>query len=417
MAEGHWIRCGALIDGTGRPPVLDALIRVEGRQIAAVERGPARTGSARALDLSGCTVCPGFIDAHVHLVFTYQADHASTRVMAEDASPAQLALTAAGNAIAALRAGITTVRDCGDIGYVTVDLRDAIARGAVPGPRILACGPPLTTGSGHLHWCGNSVASMAEIRAATQALCARGVDAVKVMASGGNMTVESDRLAAQFTVEEIRAITDVAHRAGRTVAAHAANTESIRRSVAAEVDTIEHCYWRGPGGEPEVDWDTVKEMATRRIAVDLTIAGPGRMLLPDAAVASGPERDAALDLSPSGSLFGDYEWAREMRHAGVPMLLSSDAGTRFTSFADFALTMRCAMEALGVTLSEAVAMVSWHAADALGIGAEVGAVAPGMRADLTVLRGVADERTTTVGEVVQVWREGRIVIDGGLLTQ
>jgi imidazolonepropionase-like amidohydrolase len=390
-------------------------IRVEDGIIADVRPAAEVPSGARVLDHSSATVAPGFIDAHVHLLFTCDVDHDRTRASVELSRPAQLALIGARNAVECLLGGITTVRDCGDTDYITLDIRDAIASGAAPGPRVLAAGPPLTTTGGHLHWCGNTVDSADEIRRATRQLCTRGVDVIKVMASGGNMTRGSNKLLPQFETEELGLIVTEAHRLGRRVAAHALNTESIRRAVRAGVDTIEHCTWVDAHGQPELDLELVKEMSQLPVSATLTMAGISRVLLPDYGEVGDEEQRAAGAMSRTGSLVDDLQWARQMRAEGVQLTVASDGGVRFTPFRRFDQSVECAMIGLGLTASEAIELSTLRAAEALGIGDQVGSIDVGKQADFVVLDGLLDDNSTGLGRVRQVWRDGSVVVDDGRL--
>jgi imidazolonepropionase-like amidohydrolase len=305
------------------------------------------------------------------------------------------------------------VRDCGDIDFVTLEIRGAISTGRLPGPRILAAGPPITTTGGHLHWCGNAVDSVDEIRKATRRLCTRGVDFIKVMASGGNMTRGSNKLLPQFQTHEMQVVVEEAHRLGRRVAAHALNTESIRRAVAAGVDTVEHCIWVDEKGAPELDLDLVDEMARLRVSATLTMAGIARVLVSDAEPADAVELSAAHAMSVTGNLYDDFAFARTMRAAGVHVSVASDAGVRFTPFREFGRSVECTMEALGLSYSEAIAMSTLRSAESLGLADQVGSIEVGKAADLVVLDGVADEATRRIGPIRQVWRDGAVVVDGG----
>jgi imidazolonepropionase-like amidohydrolase len=411
----QWIRCGALVTGHGQTPRTDMAIRVEDGLIAEVLPAAELPRDAHVVDHSRATVAPGFIDAHVHLLFTCDIDHERTRNGVERSRPAELALIGARNAVECLLGGITTVRDCGDIDYITLDIRDAVAAGTTPGPRILAAGPPLTTTGGHLHWCGNAVDSADEIRRATRQLCTRGVDVIKVMASGGNMTRGSNKLLPQFETEELELIVTEAHRLGRRVAAHALNTESIRRAVRAGVDTIEHCIWVDSSGEPDLDLELVKEMARLPVSATLTMAGISRVLLPDYGQTGDEEQRAARDMSPTGSLVDDLEWARLIRAEGVRVTVASDGGVRFTPFRRFDQSIECAMVGLGLTASEAIELSTLRAAEALGIDDQVGSLDIGKRADFVVLDGLLDDGSRSLGSVRQVWREGSVVVDQGRL--
>ncbi|MCU1656103.1 MAG: amidohydrolase [Pseudonocardiales bacterium] len=414
----QWIHCGALVTGSGEPLLRDAVVHVADGVIAGVHAAselPADIDADRIVDHSTATVIPGFVDAHVHLLFTCDVDHELTRASVEHSAPARLALIGARNATECLLGGVTTVRDCGDIGFTTLDIRDAISAGRLPGPRILAAGPPITTTGGHLHWCGNAADSIDEIRKATRMLCTRVVDMVKVMASGGNMTRGSNKLLPQFQTHEMQVVVEEAHRLGRRVAAHALNTESIRRAVAAGVDTIEHCIWVNEKGEPDLDLDLVDEMARRPVSATLTMAGIVRVLLPDAEPAGAGELCAAHSMSATGNLYDDFAFARTMRAAGVHVSVASDAGVRFTPFREFGRTVECTMQALGVPFSEAIAMSTLRSAESLGLADRVGSIEAGKAADLVVLDGVADEATRRIGPIRQVWRDGALLVNGGQL--
>src|ERR687885_1705932 len=147
------IRAGRLIDGTGSAPRLDQAVYVEDSRTVGVGPATEIPTDADVVDLSGSTVLPGLIDCHVHLVFSH-SEYPLGDLLAEDDQ--QLLLRGVAAARQALRAGITTVRDLGGRGGVTFRLRDAVASGLIPGPRILAAGSPITTTPGPLFffWLG-----------------------------------------------------------------------------------------------------------------------------------------------------------------------------------------------------------------------------------------------------------------------
>lgn len=415
MDSVQWLRCGTLIDGSGEPPCTDVAVGIRDGRISAVipwDKVPEAERNA-ATDLSGSTVTPGFIDAHVHLLFTCDVDHEATRARFESSSTAELSIVGSRNAQEALLGGVTTVRDCGDTRYVVRGLRDAVRAGTLVGPRILTAGAPLTTTGGHLHWCGNAADSPEEIRKAVRTICTEDVDLVKIMSSGGAMTRGSNVLLPQFEVDELRIAVTEAHRFGRPVASHSLNAESIRRSVAAGVDTLEHCYWRDEVGRYGDTADLIALLAPTSTSVVVTMAGIARALLSDREPGSPIEQQAAKAASPTGALATDYRWAREVWEAGITLVLASDAGVRFTPFRRFDETLRCGIEGFRVTPAQAVAMATRNAAKALGIDGEVGLVASGYIADLVVLDGTdASER---LGEVRSVYRDGHLVVDDSRL--
>lgn len=412
----HWIVVDSLFDGTGGPVRHDVAVGIEQDRIVDVipagslARGEAARGE-RVRRIHDSTLLPGMIDAHVHLLFTCDADHERTRRSFESGDDATLATVGVRNAAEALLGGVTTVRDCGDTRGIVGTIRDAERDGWVLGPRILSAGPPLTTASGHLNWCGNIATTDDEVVAGVHRVADDAADLVKVMASGGNMTSESDPLSAQFTDHQLRLAVRTAHTRGLRVAAHAQNVASVTRSVLAGVDTIEHCLWRDSTGQPADPADLVTLLTGQPATIVLTFAGIQRSLLPD--VEASPEsRSAALAVSPTGQLSSDFVWARELARTGTPVVVASDAGVRFTPFRDFLDTVRCTAEALACSPAEAVACSTDHAARAIGLEGEIGRVAPGMVADLTILRGGTHDR---FGHVAEVLRSGRTVVRDGAL--
>src|SRR5262245_46207111 len=203
-------------DGTGRPPLGRAFIAIEGERIVAVgpagERDEGLPPAARRLVYRGCTILPGLVDSHVHL--TFSAGPVPLKQLQDD-SNARLALTGIANARAALQAGVTTVRDLGSRGRIALELRDAIAVGLVPGPRVLACGRPITSPGGHCHFLGGVARGVPAVSHLAAELIDQGADAIKIMGTGGNMTEGSDPLQAQFSVAELREIVRIARAAHR----------------------------------------------------------------------------------------------------------------------------------------------------------------------------------------------------------
>lgn len=415
MDQVTWLRCGTFIDGSGAAPQEDMAIGVRAGRIDEVVPWVQVPDSARseARDLSDRTVAPGFIDAHVHLLFTCDIDHEATRARFETATTAELALTGSRNAQEALLGGVTTVRDCGDTRYIVREIRDAVRAGTIVGPRILTAGAPLTTTGGHLHWCDNAADSLDEIRKAVRTMCTQGVDLLKIMSSGGAMTRESNVLKPQFDVEELTVAVTEAHRFGRRVATHSLNAESIRRGVAAGVDTLEHCYWRTDHGEYADTAALIELLAPTDISVVVTMAGIARAMLVGRPPGPRVEQEAALGASPTGALGTDYLWVRQLLTAGINIVLASDSGVRFTPFRRFDETLRCGIEAFAATPAEVVAMATHHAATAIGIGDELGLIRPGYIADFVIMAG--RDVSTSLGPIREVYRDGRLVAADGRL--
>src|SRR5438132_4797847 len=211
-----------LFDGASATPLLRPLVCVAAGQIQAVDRQlltPA-TCSGQRFDFPGCTLLPGLTDTHVHLVFSAADTNEAIIEQVGRESDEELYRRALANAGAALRAGLTTVRDCGGKGRIVQRLRDAIRRGDAQGPDILSCGMPITTTRGHCHWLGLIADTRDEVRRAAERMLAEDADFLKVMATGGNMTASSDPMKAQYDAATLQLIADVGRAAQRHSAAH-----------------------------------------------------------------------------------------------------------------------------------------------------------------------------------------------------
>jgi imidazolonepropionase-like amidohydrolase len=230
------VRSGTLVD--------DAVITFAGGRITDIGHGAG--APAGAIDLTGATCMPGLIDVHDHLT----ADPKDSGYQSLGVSVPRETLRGVKNARLTLFAGFTTVRNVGADGWSDVALRDAINDGDIEGPRMLVSGPPLGITGGHcdenllapeFHWVSEGVADGPwAARTAVRRNIKYGVDLIKICASGGVLSKGDQPGAPQYTLEEMQAIVDEAHKLGRRVAAHAHGTESIKQGIRAGIDSIEH---------------------------------------------------------------------------------------------------------------------------------------------------------------------------------
>src|SRR5436305_8449605 len=186
------LRAAWLFDGIGSAWVPDPLVVIDGGTIVAVGSGAPAPDGADVVDLGGAALLAGLVDTHVHLAFDASADPVGALAARSDEEVLE-AMVRAGQA--ALRGGVTTVRDLGDRDYLSLRLRGR------PGlPTIVAAGPPLTTPGGHCHYLGGVAEPTAEgVRAAVREHTERGVDVIKIMASGGTLTPGTHQHLAPFT--------------------------------------------------------------------------------------------------------------------------------------------------------------------------------------------------------------------------
>jgi imidazolonepropionase-like amidohydrolase len=390
-----------LIDGSGAPPMKNPEIRVrDGRffSVGSTTQLEAEDGG-HLLRFPGCTAIPGLIDSHVHL--SLSPDVAAADVARDVATTPddQLLLRAERNARLALLAGVTTLRDCGGPNNIPLVLRDAIRAGVVRGPRLLVSGRPITTTGGHCHFMGERADSEDEMRRATRSLCRDGVDFIKVMATGGMLTPGSNPAAAQYSVAELKACVEEAHRLGRRVAAHVLCSEGIRFSVAAGIDTIEHC-WSIAGGPQDADVETIERLAASGSFGSVTAHRSLRGLLTE-----GLDGLAELRrrLAPH----------RAMRQAGVALPVHSDAGIPGTRFESFRLSVEAYRRGLETSIEEAVRAATHVPAAALGLGDRLGKVAPGYISDLVIIRGDPNSDDFLSSEVVLVMLQDEMVVENG----
>ena len=242
------LRPGRVLDlRTGELRSNQAIV-VEGeriRQMGATGEIKAAAGDT-TVDLPEATLLPGLIDMHTHLT----TDLNSLGYSGLGISTAREALHGARNARHTLEAGFTTVRNVGANDYADIALRDAVNDGDVIGPRIVASGPALGITGGHcdenllppaFHFQGGGVADGVEaVQHKVREVIKYGADVIKICATGGVLSKGDDPNAAQFTLEEMKAIVADAHRLGRRVAAHAHGAEGVRWASEAGVDSIEH---------------------------------------------------------------------------------------------------------------------------------------------------------------------------------
>ncbi len=402
-APSRLIRAARLVDGTGAQPLADHEIVVVDSAIAAVR--PIGSESVRQEtpidEFPGATVLPGLIDSHVHLTFNAAATHEQVRDTLAGETDAQLLTRALANARAHLAGGVTSLRDCGGRGFVTLAARD-LAREDPSLPRIAACGPAITTSLGHLYYLGLVAEGEAGVGRAAREVLDRGADFVKICATGGIMTPESDPLAAQYTIAELASAVAAAEARGTLVAAHSLNREGLARCVAAGVRSIEHCLWQTAPGEFAFDPELAAELRARGVVAGLTFAG-----ISQARYRAGRGLPTGEDLGPwAQRLAGRFGAERAMIDAGVRHTVHSDAGVRQTPFGEFWLCLAAMVQELGVTPLAAIHAATAAPAALLGWGDRLGTLAPGRRADILVVHGDPSERIEALASVLAVYRDG-----------
>jgi imidazolonepropionase-like amidohydrolase len=251
-AQTTHLHCGQVFDSASGKIKKEQTVVVKGTLITAITKGYSivKSDDIRVIDLKSKTVYPGFIDMHVHIESESNPKAYLNRYLLNEAD---VAYDAAVYAKRSLMAGFTSVRDMGGSG-VNIALRNAIAKGKIPGPRIFTAGKTLASTGGHGDPTnGNKVSiqgdpgpkdgvvnSIADARKAVRQRYKNGADWIKITATGGVLSVAKSGENPQFTKEEIKAITTTAKDYGMKVAAHAHGDEGMYRAVVSGVKTIEH---------------------------------------------------------------------------------------------------------------------------------------------------------------------------------
>ena len=366
-------------------------IRIEGSRITAVgdvEPG----GTVQVIDAAGRTVCPGLMNAHVHVCFDGSADPEPTYRSESDAETAMRALPRLAET---LSRGITSVRDLGGKEGVTLALARLGAEDLVAIPRILAAGRVVTMTGGHGHWMGIEVDGPDEARRATRRMLQAGAGVIKVMATAGMMTAGQRAGAPQLGVAEMEACVEEAHEAGVGVAAHVEGTEGAADAIAAGVDSIEHGH-----GLDEAQLEAMIDagiVLVPTIACDRAITRRGR-----AAGIPGFIVDDCARLAPS--LERALTRAIEL---GVRIAAGNDGGAPLTASGDLVDELAVYVE-LGMTPVQALASATSIAAELFG-WPDVGLVEPGHEADLLLVSGDPCESVEALRDPDLVIARGRVV--------
>jgi imidazolonepropionase-like amidohydrolase len=375
------IRAGTVLDGRGGA-LRDAVVTVRDGRVVSV--GPLARGARVTYDLPGLTLVPGLIDTHVHLTW-YITSRERLHVSGDGDTPADEALAAAGNAWRTLHAGFTTVQSLGALEDKA--LRDAINRGVIPGPRIITSLGSLNEHSGDPD----------ALRAAVRGLKANGADVIKLFASksireGGGQTM---------TLEQLTAACNEAHAQGLRAVVHAHDAASVLAAVRAGCDQVEHGLFADDAARRAMaehgTWFDPQCGLVFRNYLDHKpwFNGIGNynaegFAAMEAVVPRAPKLIAAAAVTP-----------------GLKMVFGTDAVAGAHGHNADELT--CRGGAGGQPLADLLKSVTSLAAQSLGLQGEVGAIAPGLRADLVALDGDPLRDATAYGRVAFVMKGGMVV--------
>lgn len=405
------IKCGRLLDvRTGRV-IPNGVVLVQGRTILQAGANVAIPAGAEVVDLGNALVLPGLIDAHTHLLQNYRpelgGDDNNMLVTVATMSTARRVLLGAAMGREDLEAGITTVRDLGNSGVNgDVALRDAINKGEVVGPRIVASTRALSAAGGQFgHLTPEAQALVAqeyvaisgveEARRAVRQALYDGADCIKVI-------VNTDPRV--LSLDELKVIVAEAHRQGKTVAAHAIGDDATRTAAQAGVNSIEHAY--------TVPDDVLKLMATKQIFLVPTDY-PAEFYASAFGVPASATPEQRQQFEKGAQTFAasnNQRLARALK-AGVRIAAGSDeyyqlpGKTRGQS----SLLMFRAYAAAGMKPLEIIRAATVNGAELLGLKDKLGALEPGMAADLIAVDGDPLADITALEKVRFVMKGGNVI--------
>jgi len=413
---------GMLIDGYGGPPIQRSVILIEGERIRAVgtvDTLPVPAG-AEVVSTAGMSVLPGLWDMHVHLMIDGHSDYAHWDKTYEKRFGSEI-MPASAHQL--LMAGVTSARDLGGPLKESLEVRDAIRAGKLPGPTLYVSGPFLQhepyPGEELYRW---GIKDPEDARAKVRKLAAAGVDVIKM--------IDQD----QMTMDEVRALVDEAHAHKLPVVAHSHRPEEIRRGLAAGVDCFEHT---GLATAPEYPPDIIAMLRERTAQMSLgplfwTPTVEGLMnyeyvrdsplvlddpawqldLKPDTiadikASIAHPERLPYYQITPNRRPTLAHK-IQQLRESGVVLLVGTDSGIPLNFHSQSTWNeLDVWVSKLGIEPMEAIRAATYWPSVAMKVDNEVGTVSPGKYADLVAVRGDVLRHIDLLQNVGMVIKHGR----------
>jgi imidazolonepropionase-like amidohydrolase len=342
---------------------------------------------------------PGFIDCHVHLAMN--ADAAPTAIVSPVDQMVAL-MRASINALNTLHGGVTTVRDCGAPHSVDFALRRASQEGLCITPRLVLSGRALCMTGGHgWNLFAHEVDGADQVRRAAREQLKAGADNVKLIASGGILTLGTDIGNPQFTVAEMQAAVEEAHAAGKTANAHAHGAQGIKRAAMAGVDSIEHCYFIDPEG--------IDMMLSRNTVLVATSAAVRNVVSYGVTAGIPPHIFKKAESAIQAHVFG----FKAAHKASVRLAMGTDSGVPFTRHGNNLDELQYLTE-MGLSPQEAIRVATLDSARLLKLDHCIGSLDEGKHADLVVVDGNPLDDVTVLraqDKIRRVVLNGQTVLD------
>lgn len=398
------IHAGHLIDAVSGKVADRMSILISDERITAVQQGFVTPAGAEIVDLSQATVLPGLIDCHVHMASGIIGEGGGLAQRFTSTTTDQ-AFRTVGNAAMLLNLGFTSVRDLGTNTEVIVGLKKAIAQGVIPGPRMYVSGNMLGPTGGHsdkrngldpelehAHWDEAVIDGADEAVKAVRRLHRQGADLVKIMPSGGVLSINDDPKRTTMTDAEVGAVVTTAHALGMKVAAHAHGKDAIEQASRLGADSVEHVTFA------ENDSFQIMKKNGTYFVPTLLVANRGLKVAIEHPDRLPPSSAAKAKIVAPGTIKNTGVAYR----AGVKLAFGTDqTGGNGEEFALLAQA--------GITPMDAILMATRNAADLIGAAQDIGSIAPGRYADIIAVQGDPLANVRTLEKVAFVMKGGKVV--------
>ena len=384
----YYIHAKNLIDGISDSCKKDQLVCIENDRIKGIEDFHEVDGTLYTVD----TLIPGLLNCHVHVMDPVGFGTNKKFTLMEKAFYAQK------NCEDYLKSGITTVRNLGTEQNFDLEIKEAIQEGLIQGPHMICSGRVICMTGGHGCTNGIEADGVDECRKAARTQLKNGVDVIKIMATGGVMTKGVEPGSAQLTQEEMTAIIEEAHKAGRKTATHAQGTQGIKNALYAGIDSIEHGIF--------LDQECIDYMKEHGVYLVPTLVAP------QCIVDNGIEAGIAEYMVRKAKYVKDahVESFKQAYKQGVKIAFGTDAGTPFNYHSNCLWELEL-MEKYGVDRMDILKICTHNSADLIGVLDEYGTIETGKKADLVCLNSNPLESISNVRNIQKVIKDGEIVVD------